>query len=306
MFKAENRARRGKVLGDEAVPITDFDSMALKPAKDVVLRWYNGLVPILVVIVATFCGLYVSGKGQLLKEGKPLAGGVVKKLGTIVSAADSFQVLLWASLLGLSTAFLLTAIQRILQLRIIVSAMVQGIKSMMMAIIILVLAWSLGVVLVELQTAEFLVSLLATNLDYHFLPALVFIFSAFIAFSTGSSWGTIGIMYPLVIPLAIALLKGSGDFQYFLVLTIASILAGAVFGDHCSPISDTTIMSSLASSCDHIDHVRTQLPYALTVALIALFVGILPVSIGFPYLFSLFICAGILLMVIWFFGKRPA
>jgi Na+/H+ antiporter NhaC len=175
----------------------------------------------------------------------------------------------------------------------------------MMAIIILILAWSLGVVLSELKTADFLVSLISSTLDYHLFPAIVFVFSAFIAFSTGTSWGTIAIMYPLVIPIIIALARHSADFRQFLVMTIASVLAGAVFGDHCSPISDTTILSSMASSCDHIDHVKTQIPYALLMAFIALLVGILPVSYGFPYLLSLLAAIGLSVAILLTLGKKP-
>jgi Na+/H+ antiporter NhaC len=314
MLKAENRARAGKIMRDKAVPLSDFESSALTPAKFIPARWYNGLVPIIVVIVGTFVGLYISGKAGLAGDNTPLAarsffeiifsGNFFKDLGSIVSSADSFKVLLWASLLGVCTAFLMAWTQRILKLRDLVTALVQGMKSMMMAIIILVLAWSLGVVLTELKTADFLVSLISSTLDYQLFPAIVFVFSGFIAFSTGTSWGTIAIMYPLVIPIIIALTKHTADFKQFLVLTIASVLAGAVFGDHCSPISDTTIMSSMASSCDHIDHVKTQIPYALLMAFTAVAFGILPVSFGFPYIISILASVGFAVVILLVLGKK--
>ena len=112
-------------------------------------------------------------------------------------------------------------------------------------------------------------------------------------------------MYPLVLPVIIVLMKSAADFEYYLVLTISSVLAGAVFGDHCSPISDTTIMSSMASSCDHIDHVKTQIPYAFSMALIALFIGILPVSYGFPYLVSISVAVGLAALLLLLVGKKP-
>jgi Na+/H+ antiporter NhaC len=305
MLKAEKRARKGKVLNDKAVPLADFESSGLNPAESAPCRWYNGIIPIMVVILFTFGGLYISGRSSLQAAGDPVfSGAVFRDLGTIVSSADSFKVLLWASMMGAFTAFFLAYFQKILNIREGVSALVQGMKSMMMAIVILVLAWSLGVVLVELHTADYLVSLLSARLDYHLLPGLVFVLSAFIAFSTGSSWGTIAIMYPLVIPIAIGLLRGAPDFRLFLVLSISSVLAGGVFGDHCSPISDTTIMSSMASSCDHIDHVKTQIPYALTAALVALFFGILPVSFGFPYLLSLALSITLATATLLLLGKK--
>ncbi|MGD2087823.1 MAG: Na+/H+ antiporter NhaC family protein [Candidatus Aminicenantes bacterium] len=315
MHKAEKRAREeGKLLKDNAVPLSDFESSGLNPAKFVKAKWFNGLIPIIVVIASTFIGLYISGKASLAAKGDILgqlsvfevifSSRVFKNLGTIITSANSFQVLLWASLLGVCTAILLARIHKILKLKELITAFVQGLKSMMMAIVILVLAWSLGVVLGELNTADFLVSLISGNLDYHFFPGIVFIFSCLIAFSTGTSWGTLAIMYPLVIPIIIVLTRQTPDFHQFLVMTIASVLAGAVFGDHCSPISDTTIMSSMASSCDHIDHVRTQIPYAVLMAVIAFLVCILPVSFGFPYLLSLLAAIGLSLLILRFLGKK--
>jgi Na+/H+ antiporter NhaC len=314
MLKAERRAATGKILRDKATPISDFESSGLNPSRYIKARWYNALIPIVVVIVFTFGGLYVSGKNHLLSIGNPIAsysffeiifvGDFVRNIGKIVSSADSFKVLLWASMMGAVTAFFLSYFQKILKIRDLILSFIQGMKSMMMAIVILVLAWSLGVVLVQLGTADFLVSLLHSNLDFRLFPAIVFILSAFIAFSTGTSWGTIAIMFPLVIPMVIVMLKGSPEFRHFLILSISSVLAGSVFGDHCSPISDTTIMSSLASSCDHIDHVKTQFPYSLTVALIALFFGIIPVSLGFPYLLSMLMSVSLALIVLLFFGKK--
>ena len=314
MLKAEKRASRGQLLSDEAVPLADFESSGLNPPESTPPRWFNGLIPIVVVIVFTFGGLYISGVNRLLSKGNPLAeksffqvffsSSGFKDLGTIISSANSFEVLLWASLMGVITALGLAFFQKILSLREGISSLVQGMKSMMMAVVILVLAWSLGVVLVELHTADFLVSLLSSSLNYQLFPGLVFVFSALIAFSTGTSWGTIGIMYPLVIPITIGLGRGLPDLKYFIILTISSVLAGAVFGDHCSPISDTTIMSSMASSCDHIDHVKTQIPYALLAASVALFCGIIPVSYGFPYVLSVLISVGIISLILLVVGKK--
>jgi Na+/H+ antiporter NhaC len=315
MLKAERRAlQEGKLLKDNAVPLSDFESSGLSPAKFVRAKWYNGLIPILVVIGTTFIGLYISGKANLAAKGEALgqlsvlkvvfSTHVFKNLGTIITSADSFKVLLWASFLGVCTAMLMARVGKILKLRELITAFVQGLKSMMMAVIILVMAWSLGVVLGELKTADFLVSLIHENMGYHWFPGIVFVFSCVIAFATGTSWGTLAIMYPLVIPTIIVLTRHTPDFHQFLVMTIASVLAGAVFGDHCSPISDTTIMSSMASSCDHIDHVRTQIPYAVLMAVVALVGGILPVSFGFPYLLSLLATIGLSLLILLLLGRK--
>ncbi len=315
MLKAERRAKKGILLNEKAIPLSDFESSGLAPSKFVTPSWYSGIVPIITVILVAFIGLYYSGKTALASGGSPIAGksffsilfsgSVLKDLGSIISAADSFRVLLWASLMGVLSAMTIAIIRKVLKMREAISSMVQGMKSMMMAILILIMAWSLGVVLVELKTADYLVSLLSSNLDYHLFPAIVFIFSAAISFSTGTSWGTISIMYPLVIPITIGLLANSPDLRHFLILTISSVLAGSVFGDHCSPISDTTIMSSMASSCDHIDHVKTQIPYSLTIAGVALFGGIIPFSYGLPYAATGVITISFLALILHLFGNKP-
>lgn len=119
------------------------------------------------------------------------------------------------------------------------------------------------------------------------LPASVFVLAAFTAFSTGSSWGAMGILLPLVLPLSWAIMGANGqsdpEHYYLLYSSVSGVLAGAVWGDHCSPISDTTVMSSLSAGCDHIEHVRTQLPYAVLAGTAALLVGTVPTSFGVPW-----------------------
>ena len=139
------------------------------------------------------------------------------------------------------------------------------------------------------------------------LPAIIIFVAAAISFATGTSWGTMAILFPVVVPLAVAMGAGvgfgtGGDYTILLGV-ISSVMAGSIFGDHCSPISDTTVMSSLASACDHIDHVRTQLPYAITVVIVALLLGDIPTAFGLHPAVSL--TAGVL--VLWaiarFVGK---
>ncbi|MDX1531890.1 MAG: Na+/H+ antiporter NhaC family protein, partial [Rhodothermales bacterium] len=183
-----------------------------------------------------------------------------------------------------------------------------GVKAMLLAIIILVLAWALSGVNEALGTADYLVSVLSDTLVPGLVPTLVFLLAAATAFATGSSWGTMGILMPLVVPLAWGVLAADGlhteaEYHHIIYSAVSAVLAGAVWGDHCSPISDTTILSSLASSCDHIDHVRTQLPYALLVGTVAIGLGTLPAGFGMPWWLCLPAGAAVLLAVLWFFGK---
>jgi Na+/H+ antiporter NhaC len=189
-----------------------------------------------------------------------------------------------------------------------VDAWFGGVKAMMFAMIVLVLAWSLSAVTVELDTANYLVSILADTLSPALVPAVVFVLSAITAFTTGTSWGTLGILMPLVVPLTWAVLGANGiadpEHMHILYSAIACNLAGAVWGDHCSPISDTTVLSSMASGCDHIEHVRTQMPYAFLVGTVAVLLGTIPGGYGFPPLFSILGGIGILLFFLNRFGRH--
>lgn len=319
MVKAERRSLSGQLMREGAIPLSSFDHPALTPAPEKPRRWFNALIPIGVVILVTFLGLWfhglheLSGTKNVLAERGSLelifSSSVFKNLGTVFSAANPFYILLWASFAGALTAIFLVLVQRILTLGESFSALVEGMKSMLMAIIILVLAWSIKVVCDDLHTSLYLVQHLSGAIPYYFLPALIFIISCFISFSTGTSWGTMGIMYPLIIPLSYEISKAnvlSTDASYILMLgSVASILAGAVFGDHCSPISDTTILSSMAGSSDHIDHVRTQLPYALLAAVVGILIGNIPTAWGFSPLLLLIVGMVVLYLIIRFLGKKP-
>lgn len=158
---------------------------------------------------------------------------------------------------------------------------VGGMKGMTDVAITLILAWSLGSMISELGTAQFIVDVLKSmSFSAALVPAAIFLFGAFVSFSTGSSWGTFAIMMPLAIPMAQA-------FSIPFAIAVGAVLSGGLFGDHCSPISDTTILSSTGAECDLVEHVRTQLPYALVNGVIALIAFIIAgatksaVSLGF-------------------------
>ena len=309
MYKAEVRAR---TTGQVAKPRTDAPEMddseveEFKAVEGVKQRAFNGIIPIMVVIISTIVGIAYTG---YMAEGWKEPGlSFSQKLSTIVGDADSYVALLWASGLALVTAVILTISQRLMSLADTIDSVLKGFKAMLPAIIILVLAWSLALVTEHLHTADFLAGNLGNAISPIWVPTITFVLAAIVAFSTGSSWGTMAILYPLLIPTAWEITSGA-EWTYvesmpILYNTVACVLAGAVLGDHCSPISDTTILSSLASSCNHIDHVRTQLPYALTVGVVATLVGTLPAALGISswLLFPLGIAA--LYGVIHFFGKE--
>jgi Na+/H+ antiporter NhaC len=296
MLAAERRAASGGgVHRPDAQLAADMDKEIGDVPEGVPIRWWNGVVPVLTVVVTVVAGLVYSGL-QSTAPSELAALGVLQKSRVILGNADPFATLLWGSLLGCVAGVLLAVTQRILSLRQAIEAWVSGIRSMTLAIVILVLAWSLGGITESLSTASYLAGVLSDRLPLQMLPLAVFLVSAVVAFATGTSWATMAILIPLIVPLSVALGAGldGGAATGALLGGIASVLAGAIFGDHCSPISDTTVLSSMASGCDHVDHVRTQLPYAMLVAAVAA-VGLLVLGVVFgasPWAALLMIVAG--------------
>lgn len=302
MLAAERRARRtGEVLAPGANPISNIDT-EVKRDDSIPKRWINALLPILVVIFGTLWGLIQTGQTSLAE-----AGNTSPTMFDALREGNSFVALLWSSFLGCVVALLMTLVQRLLSLGAAVNAMVSGIKAMTPAILILILAWSIGKVCTDLHTADFLVASLSGVIAPELLPGIIFIVAAAVSFSTGTSWGTMTILTPLCVPLVIQVTQIAGmpdvTQNTILLSSIASILSGAVFGDHCSPISDTTIMSSMACTADHVDHVRTQLPYAMTVSLVAVTLGYVPAALGLPTWIALIVSALTLFAILRFFGR---
>ena len=298
MVAAERRAASGGGLYRPGSQLpTDTSGDVMDPKEGAVHRWWNAALPVLTVILVVLIGLYTTGRTQT----DPGAS-----LMDVFGAADPFATLLWGSLAGCLVAFALSVAQRILTVTETIDAFTGGIRAMLIAMIILVLAWSLGSVTEQLGTAQYLAQLLEGNVALRLIPALVFVTAAAMAFATGTSWATMAILIPLVIPLTVSL-GGAAGFStgsgYSILLgSISSVLAGAIFGDHCSPISDTTVLSSTASACDHVDHVRTQLPYALLVAIVGILLGDVGTAFGLPNWVALLGGGVTLFLVLRYFG----
>lgn len=291
MLKAERRARAtGKVLADTAQPMTSEEATELEPKDNVKLNIWNAILPVGVLLVSAFVGFYANGYNAIM-------GGEDKALIALLTAtpysfeafreafgaSDASIVLFQAALLASVVALAMGLAQKIFTLKEGVDIWVRGIKSLVITGVILLLAWSLSSVIKELGTAKFLVSVLSDSLPAFILPSIIFILGAIISFATGTSYGTMGILMPLAIPLAHAI---SPDVSY-VVMSVGAVLTGAIFGDHCSPISDTTILSSMGAASDHLDHVNTQLPYALVVAAVTIVFGYIPVGLGLPVVITL-------------------
>jgi len=288
MLRAERRAAAtGELVAAGDTPLADFASPATEPPDGIPHRAINAVAPLLTMVVVTVAGLYTSGVDALAAEGQGRAdyAGAGAWLREVFSQADPYSTLLWGSLAAVVVAAALPLAQRLLTVKEAMTGMAEGFRSMLLALVVLVLAWSIGSVCDALGTADYLVGLTAGELDPQWLPALVFVISAAVAFATGTSWGAMAILVPLVIPighglsLAAGHAVGSESYMVILLGTVSSVLAATVWGDHCSPISDTTILSSIASGSDHIAHTRTQLPYALGIGALGLVLGDIPTAV---------------------------
>ncbi len=241
MKKAEKRADEGKVLGDNARPLLSTELDNIKPKEGVKSNLLiNFFMPALIIISITVGTYIVLGSAKTLES---------------FMAAVAFQ-------------FIALLLQKMGTLTELMDTAVQGMKSVLAAILILALAYCINSISKQLGTAQYVISVTESWMTPTLLIPLAFAICAFVSFFTGTSWGTYAIMTPIFIPLAFQLTGGSINSVVY--ATIAAIMGGGCFGDHCSPLSDTTILSSLAAGSDHIDHVSTQLPYACTAAAVSL------------------------------------
>jgi Na+/H+ antiporter NhaC len=219
------------------------------------------------------------------------------------SNADNAKVLFWAAFIGSVVAIVMAVGQGLLSVGEALSSWLKAIPAMWLAVAILVLAWSIQGVCSDLGTGIYLVGAVHDLISPAVLPVLTFLLASVIAFATGTSWGTMGILLPAIIPLAF-FMTGGVDDNLILMLCFGAVLDGAIFGDHCSPISDTTVMSSIATSVDHIDHVRTQFPYAATVMLVAAGAGYVGVAVGLPIVAAHLVGVATLAGVLFVVGKK--
>jgi Na+/H+ antiporter family protein len=312
MLKAERRARAGELHPRRGgAMIEDIEDKTLEPKENIKLQSSNAVVPLLVLILGAFVSFYFSGLGAL--EGEALESAKAHPLTfhtfqATFGAADASVALFQSALLATVVAIFMAVYRKILTVREAIETWGKGWKTMITTIIILLLAWSLSSVIKELGTSRYLVDLLSQSTPKIILPAAIFMLGSFISFSTGTSYGTMGILMPLAIPLASAVGMHSGlegdALHAYMIVNISAVLTGAIFGDHCSPISDTTILSSMGAGCNHIDHVQTQMPYALTVCAVSIFAGYFPVALGLSVWIVLPFGLLITALVVRFVGQR--
>ncbi|MEE0943682.1 Na+/H+ antiporter NhaC family protein [Methanobrevibacter sp.] len=297
MKKAEQEARARKDSEPiKALEAPGFDE--IQPVEGVKLTVWNAIIPIGTLVIGALISFYwsgyttiLSGENQalitLMKTAPLSFNGIFEAL----SASNASVALFQAALLASIVAILMAVLERIMTIEQAISEWVSGMKSIAITGVILLLAWSLGGVIGNVGTADYLAIVLKGTIPYWILPSFIFVLGALISFATGTAYGTMSILMPLTIPLAWAISPDIG----FVVTATSGVLTGAIFGDHCSPISDTTILSSMGTSCNHIDHVQTQIYYAIFVAIIAILFGYIPAGFGIAW----YICIPVAIIVMY-------
>lgn len=261
MYKAEKRARlTGKLYEDGAKPMMSKELDAMNVAEGAPLLIRNAAIPIVVFIIVTVAALWYTGGG--MEESFTLEG-----LATAFGNTDAASSILYSVIFTSILCIVMAVAQKIMTLKEAIEVWMNGCKELLFTVTILMLAWSTGSVMSDLGTGAYISGLVSGSIPGIILPMMLFIISCLMAFSTGTSYGTSAIMIPIAFPLAMGV--NGGVVDSLAIVTIAAVTCGAIFGDHCSPISDTTIMSSMGSAADLMDHVKTQIPYAVTVAIVA-------------------------------------
>jgi Na+/H+ antiporter NhaC len=305
MRDAEIRARRLEKSDVELATSKEEDDLA--PKEGVKLSIWNAIIPIGTLVVVALISFYYSGYTEImasddtvlinLLNNSPYSFSAIKET---FSASNASLALFQSAFIASIVAIVMAVSKKIFNVSEAIDVWVDGMKTLVITGVILILAWSLSSIIKELGTAKFLIKLLSGSLPNFLLPSLIFILGAIISFATGTAYGTMGILMPLAIPLSYSM---NPEMTYILASTSA-VLTGAIFGDHCSPISDTTILSSMGAGCNHIDHVKTQMPYALFTAVIAVVFGYIPVGLGLPVYIVLPVAIAAVFAGIQILGKK--
>ncbi|ELV8019041.1 Na+/H+ antiporter NhaC family protein [Campylobacter upsaliensis] len=291
MYAAQIRAKTtGQIAPmpkSAALDTAELEDQFLAPKDGIEIKAFDAIVPVMTLIILAILGFYFNGFSVL--EGEELANAKANPLSfeTLRSAfgsADSSIVLFQAALFAAIVAIFIGVRRKIFNIKEAIETWIYGWKTMIFTIVLLLLAWSLSSIVKDLGTSTFITHLLADKLPEFILPATIFAFASLISFAIGTSYGTMGVLMPLAVPLAFEVAKLNGleseALHHYMVLNISCVLTGAIFGNHCSPISDNVILSSMSAKCDHMEHVRTQIPYALFICAISLFTGYIPTALG--------------------------
>ena len=317
MLRAEMRARSGQVVNNEVDFIREETVSAeagavgesKKELSNPARRISVVVVPILIFVIAALLGFYFDGRsnavtGGLLSVEEPLSWSSIV---IALENADTIFLVLVAAAFASVVALILGRAFKLFKLSDGVETWIDGASSMLVTVIVLVLAWSLADVIGKLGTISYIVQLVTLNVAWWLVPSLLFIACMLTSYAAGS-FGAMFIAMPMAVPIAVEIMQAQLDVvsANYLPICIAAVISGGVFGDHASPLTDCTILSAFSSGCEIMDHVRTQLPYAMLVAFVSVLFGLIPATLwGLPFWICLLLGGGIILAVLRILGKNP-
>lgn len=278
MLAAERRARKtGKVLRDGAMPLISSAEGELSPSPETPKRLINFIVPLVSLVgLILFLLVRTGGWPQV-----PFAEAI--------GEGSSSQALVWGAFGSVAITLAFYKAQGIASWNRLFKGYMEGMRTIFFGTLILIFAWGIGAAIKEVGTAQFIIGLTGGSLSPGWIPLMAFLTGAVVSFSTGTSYGTMAVVMPIVVPLLYSTSVSMGiDPMPLMFPAIGAVFSGAVFGDHCSPISDTTVMSSMFTGSDHMDHVNSQIPYALIAGLGAV-VGFVGLAVGLPGILNLLI-----------------
>ncbi len=296
MYHAERAARLG-------TPVNPVKKPAAEAASEIEIGkngkvWY-ALVPILTMVLTIFFGIWYSGAKSLGSDVDPFT---LSGFRDCIGEADPMPPIVWAAMLATLVATIIAKAFVKIPVKKVYQTWLSGFLGLCEVGIVIVIAWSLGNVITDLHTADYLISVVSDGVPVAIFPACIFLISCIISFCSGTSWGTMPIVFPIAIPLVAAFVQDPAN-SHLVIATIAAVLSGSTFGDQTSPISDSSILSSATSGCDVISHVKTQIPYALVPAGVALLSYLIIGFTGISALLPLIAGAIIVLLIVRFVGK---
>jgi len=311
MKKSESRALSGQ--DDRAV----LDVNVVYPPEPAKPRWWLGFAPVFVLVAVTIGLLLQTGYAEIVASTSDPSWWQTSKLSwwqkfsEVLGEADPYSAIFYGAIVAAIVAILLTVASRACSIKDAADAGLEGMMRISAALVILVLAWALSRVAQDMKLGEVVTYYLVNaGFPIQWMPLSIFLAAAGVSFATGTAWGTMGILTPMAVAVSIQLAVAAGlptdEAMPLFLAAVGAVLAGSVFGDHCSPISDTTVLSSLASSCRHEEHVWTQIPYALVTALVAGGCGHIMCDVyGLKWYYGLGTGVIVLFLILLIFGRRP-
>jgi len=306
MLHAEKRAiETGDTFAKEDDTTLTDDFAESRPKKGIPERWYNAVVPVALVILTLVSGILIAGTNSPAMKDQQF--NILSFNTWYLSFVGIEQinngiptVLCIAAMFGSIVAAIMSITQKLLTPFETLKAWLHAWKIIFVVAAFIILAWTIRQVCDELGVSYFLLGATKDYISSIWIPIIVFLISAAIGFATGTSWGAMAILIPTMAPLAFNI----GGLP-ILVFTMAAVLDGSIFGDHCSPISDTTVLSSISSGCDHVEHVKTQMPYAIVTMIVAALAGYLPAALGVPAIISYITGLAAIILILFVFGTNP-